>query len=177
MHKRCIKRSFTLLEILLVISLIATGLGVLSLQISKALKKEKFEQGVEQLISKLTLAQGLMLDFQTNVRVKLFQETVEVVCTIETDKTLPPHLERSINRYHKIPAILEMQLDRSVQEEIILNYDASLGITTQGVLTLISGPNEEQIHLKGYPTRVKRGANEKNNECHVPYPEEILSTL
>jgi prepilin-type N-terminal cleavage/methylation domain-containing protein len=172
------KSALTLIEMLLVISLLAIAFGVISVPISKALKKEKFERGVDQLLVKLALAQELMLDFQTNVSLTLAldQEHEKVTCRLETERRLPDHLETSINRYGKVAGIQEMQFDDSVRNTLVLYFDASFGTTSKGVLTLISGMNKAQINLKGYPARIKRGDDEEN-ECQVPYPEEILSAL
>jgi prepilin-type N-terminal cleavage/methylation domain-containing protein len=176
MRKGRAKRAVTLIEMLLVISLIAVALGALSLPLVKAIKKERFEQGVDQLISKLTLAQELMLDFNTDVNVKLTQKEGSILCLIEADKPLPSHLEHAFNRYGKISGIEEMQFDNSVRSQLVICCDAAFGTLSQGQLKLVSGAHEETIFLKGYPSQIKRGLGEKQ-ECQVPYPEEILSAL
>src|ERR1700722_14849734 len=122
------KRSFTLFEILVVMVLIATALGAVSINISKAIAKEKFERGVERLRAKLFLAQELMLDFHTDVKVILKQEPKHLFCQIEAQRKIPEQLELSINRYSKIPGIESIHFDAGN----VLYFDGNLGSTPQG---------------------------------------------
>jgi hypothetical protein len=156
--------------------LIATALGTLSLQIAKAIKGERFERGVDQLITKLTLAQELMLDFHSDLCLELKQEEKGITCHFDIDCKLPPHLEKSINRYAKIEGIEQLMFNGMVKERILLCYDATLGATAQGILTLFAQERQEHIVLKGYPSYLKRGKIEII-ECHEEYPEEILSAI
>jgi prepilin-type N-terminal cleavage/methylation domain-containing protein len=171
------KSPFTLIEMLIVLTLIASALGALSLQISKALKGERFERGVEQVIAKLTLAQELMLDFHTDVHLTLTQEKGGVVCTLKTDLRLPDHLERAINLYNKIEGIEQMCFDNRAKAIIALYYDGATGVTPQGTLTLVAPRKGESIILKGYPAQIRRGIDEQTKNCHADYPEEIFSAI
>lgn len=170
------KRAFTLFEILIVMTLIATALGVLTLQISKALRGGRFEQGVEQVISRLTLAQELMLDFQADVLVTLHQKSAEIIeCKIEISRPLPEHLEKSISRYCKITGIEEIAFNEKAEEKIRLPFDGTLGIAPEGVITFLAHGREQKIFLNGCPAQIKRGNHEKIHIPQADYPEEIFS--
>lgn len=172
------KRSLTLIEIVIVIGLIAMAFGILAFPLSKALQKEKFERGVQQMMAKLSLAQELMLDFHTDVHLTFSQsEKKRICCHIDLDLKLPDHLEKSFNRYEKIDGIEAMLCDGQVMETFTLCYDKALGTTPKTTLTFIHGDLCEKIVLNGYPAQTKRGDNHKPRESHALYPEEILSII
>lgn len=171
------KRSFTLLEILIVMLLISAALGALSLQIAKAIKKERFERGVEQVITKLMLAQELMLDYHCDACLTLRQQQSGILCTIQLNTPLPHHLERSINRYSHIKGIEGIIFDNLMKDEVVLCFEGSLGISPQGVLTLVYQDLNKNLLLKGYPAQIIKGCDEHQKEHKAIYPEEILSAF
>jgi hypothetical protein len=177
MRIRSNRRPFTLFEILVVITLITAALGVMALQIPKALKGEKFERGVEQIIAKLTLAQEVMLDFHTDVSLTFEQKEDGVECTLTAGRKLPPRLEESFNRYKRIRGIERVAFNDSEEAITKLYFDGAVGATPQGILTLTAYGREERIALNGYPAQIKRGKNAQANACPIDYPEEILSAL
>lgn len=173
------KRPFTLFEILIVMTLIATALGVLTLQISKAIKGERFERGVDQVIVKLALAQELMLDFHTDVVVNLTfnQETKNLVCTLDIARPLPPNLEKSINRYQTIKGIEEIATQEGLRNSITLCFDATLGTIPQTDLSLLAHNKKAVLILDGYPAQIKRGIfHGQTKNCQATYPKESLSS-
>lgn len=172
MGKKRSKRPFTLLEILITLTLIGVGLGALAMQVSKVINGEKFERGVDQIISRLSLAQELMLDYRMDVRVQLTRQKGIVMCSIETDRPLPKRLERAIERHKEIPGIQAFY-----PETCTLHFDGTVGTTPQGSLTLRSQNKEATLTLTGYPTRIKRGTYVQQNTPPAVYPEEILSAL
>jgi type II secretory pathway pseudopilin PulG len=172
------KRPFTLFEILIVIALITVALGVMTLQIPKALKGAKFERGVERIIAKLALAQEVMLDFRTDVYLTFKQQEGVMECTLTAGRKLPPRLEESLNRYKKIEGIEAVAFDTSAGGDVPqLYFDGAVGATPQGILTLSGYGREEKIVLNGYPAQIKRGTYVQANERTIDYPEEIFSAL
>lgn len=168
--------SFTLIELMLVIALIAIGLGTLAFQVSKALKAERFERGVEHIIQKISLAQEIMLDFHTDVTLTLKQSGQAVECQLEAACVLPAHIEKGLNHASRVQGIEQMTLDNTVSETIKLPFEASLGITPQAQITFNYLGRQAILCLPGYPAAIKRGHYEiTTNESH--YPEEILSAL
>ena len=160
----------------MVIALITLIASVVTLQISKALKKERFEQGVESVLAKLALAQELMLDFHTDVRV-CFEKQGEILsCTLTTNLSLPPHLESSINRYSKISGVSSIAFNGVPKAHCELLFDGTLGSVPVGTLTLSKETKEESIFLNGYPAHFKRGKNEEKHIRPAIYPEEAIKT-
>lgn len=178
LHLVTYKRSLTLIEVMLVMVLIGIGLGALAFQASKALKKGKFESGVEQIMGKIALAQEIMLDFRTDVTLTLRKQQDGIECLIETLSHLPPHLEKGINRSSLIAGIDSLAFNNGGQNEIKLLFEGGLGITPKGELTLSFRDLNSTLSLKGFPAHIKKIHNESNNEGQqTPYPEEILSAL
>ena len=174
----CIKRSITLIEMMIVISLIATALGGMALPLSKALKGEKFERGVDRVIGKIMLAQELMLDFHTDVQLILEQdkEGEAIHCLILVAIPLPPQIEKGINHRPHIAGIRQMAFNHEDKDRMELSFDGSFGVLPQGTLTLMGPRNAEHIALPGYPGQIRRG-NHVQTTINTPYPEEILSAL
>lgn len=171
------KRAVTLFEVLVVMTLLAVALGAAFIPLSKALRGERFERGVDQLIGKLALAQEIMLDFHTDVLITLDKQGDEVICKLKPCQKLPPHLEKTLNRYETIKGIDEIAFDNEERNSIVLHFDGTLGTTPEGKLVLTSNNKEEVLVLKGYPTQIKRGEHADKNSSEANYPEEIVSTI
>lgn len=176
-RKSLTKHPFTLFEMLLVITLVAMALGICALPISKAVKSERFERGVDQVAAKIALAQELMLDFRTDVTLLLEMKQHELCCSIKIERHLPAHLERSINRYNKIKGIEEMAFNHDRRDSIQLQFDGTVGTTPQGELSLSAPQKEAILILHGYPAQIVRGKHEKKKKCEALYPEEIVSFI
>jgi Prokaryotic N-terminal methylation motif len=168
------KYSFTLLEILIVMTLIATFLGAMALPISKALRKERFETAVKAVIGKITLATEVMLDFRTDVTLKLQLENQEVVCTILPQMRLPEHIEKGFNHKNEIKGISTMLFNDKAQESIEIHFEGTLGSISAGEIALINGNLKEVITLPGYPAQIHKGKHAQTT-YHPTYPQEILS--
>lgn len=172
MRTKLSKRSFTLIEMLIVMTLIAAALGTLSLQVAKALKGGRFESGVDQVMGKLTLAQELMLDFHTDVTVVFTRQTEGIECKLIAGRLLPDAIERAMNRYKLIKGIEEVTFSGEA-----LFFDGTLGTTPHGALSLSSQSSKATLILNGYPARITRGIYCEKEEAYAVYPEEIISFI
>ena len=172
------KRSITLMEMMIVISLIAVALGGMALPISKALKGEKFAHGVDAVIGKIMLAQEVMLDFHADVKLILEQdkEGKGIDCLIVAAIPLPPHIEKGLNHRPHIAGIMEMAVNHEKKNRVELSFDGTLGSVPQGILSLIAPGKEEHIALPGYPRQIRRG-NHVQTTSNTSYPEEIVSAF
>jgi hypothetical protein len=142
---------------MVVMALIAIAVGGISLPISKALKRERFERGVDQVIAKITLAQELMLDFHTDVKLTLKRDNGKWVCDINTDRKLPREQERGVNHYAEIKGVEEITFEGGSGENVEILFSGTLGVISPGTLTLLSQDHKARIVLKGYPSQIKRG--------------------
>lgn len=171
------KRSITLLEILLVMVLVGFTLGVIATQAPKAFKGGTFERGVDQIKTRIALAQELMLSYQTDVTLTLVPEKKGMWCYLETAKPLPSKLKRPVNRQAFIKGIEEACFDGVSANEIVLSFDGTLGTTSKGRLLLKGGNREAILTLKGFPSYIQRGDIYVAEETEAIYPEAIFSLI
>ncbi len=95
---------------LLVLFLIATALGTIAIQVPKAWKKETFEGGVSRVISKIELAQELMLNSHLDVVLILTLKDKGVDCEIKSQQPVSEAFLRKLNRYKTIEGSLRLVL-------------------------------------------------------------------
>lgn len=62
---------FTLLELLIVLAIIATLAGVIGINVTNAIREQRFRSEVDAIVDKLRLAQDLMLIFHSNIDVRI----------------------------------------------------------------------------------------------------------
>lgn len=160
-----------MIEVLLTMSLIALALGAMGFPIAKALKKERFERGVDQVIARINLAQELMLDTGCDVTLTFAQDEGYLSSEISAQTRLPKKVEGGINHHTKIYGITE------IEGETQIYFDATVGAISQGRLRLSCGKLEEMILLKGYPSHVQRGNKNAHTIQEAVYPQEILSAF
>lgn len=172
------KRSFTLLEILLVVALIGLALGAISIQIPKALSGETFERGVDQVKCRIALAQELMLNYQTDVFLEFEHDEEEkgMRCVIHTGKPLSEKLKNNVNRHSVVKGIEKVEFGEISADNVVLHFDGTLGATPKGVLILKGKNREASLTLKGFPSHILRG-DHVAEESKAAYPEEILSVI
>ncbi|MFN0064999.1 MAG: Tfp pilus assembly protein FimT/FimU [Chlamydiales bacterium] len=165
--------SFTLFELLLVMSLVALVLGVGGLQIPRLLSHERFEAGVAKIEKMVELSSEIMLDCKADVTLVLRQEEEGVVCQIEVTSSLPKRWNRFL-RCGPIASIQGVSFDDTPSRELLLSFDASLGSIPKGCLTLHGKKRSSRLFLSGYPG--KMGKNEEVKDVRTPlYPQEVFS--
>ncbi len=167
------KRPITLLEIMLVVALISLTFGLIATRVPEALRVERFERGVDQVQTKITLAQELMLDYQTDVLLELEPVEEGLLCRIKAGVPLTAELEKKINRY---PLIKGIEAARFENREARLFFDGTVGSTPKGYLYLTGRNREAILTLKGFPSQTLRGEYAEQNS-HALYPEAIISFI
>ena len=164
------KQPVTMLELLLVMALIALSLGVLGIQIPKLLQSESFERSVDQVKSRLMLAQEIMLDYRTDVTF-VFKPTSEgVECQILADKPLSERVKSQVARHALVKGIEKV-------EPAELYFDGTLGVTPNEKLILRGNKREATLTLKGHPSHIRRGDHEAKKSTTPAYPEAALSFI
>lgn len=161
------KHPITLLEILLVIALVGVAFGAVATQLPKALKGEKFERGVDQMKTRIQLAQEVMLDYQTGLRLVFECTERGLVSILESERPLPNRVEHAFSR--PIEGIQEISSK-------ILDFDGKLGVPPKGKLILKGNNREAILTLKGFPTAVVRGGDDVP-ESQADYPEAVFSFI
>lgn len=161
-HPYFLKRlQLTLLELLVVISIIASLAGVFSMNIRSALHEQRFKTEVSQLLDTLRLAQDLMLILDADLHVKIRQcETIDAIeYWIESDQPLSKNWRREIERPPKILKTIKTVRHPDAANGLIdLKFLSSGIVMSQGPLALStsSNPNDSSAHyrfinLAGYP--------------------------
>jgi len=147
-------RPFTLIELLLVIFLIGIGVSLLSLNIPRVLKRQKFERGVDLIVHKIELAQETLLDYRADVHLAFWQEGGKLWVKITVDQPLCERLKNALNRHCEIRGVETVTFnDRELPFELF--FDGSLGLTPYGSLHCVGGSKQRiTIPLKGYPCSV-----------------------
>lgn len=176
-HPGCNKRrAFTLFELLLVLFLIATALGTIAIQVPKAWKKETFEGGVSRVISKIELAQELMLNTRLDVILVLTVEEKGLKCEIQSQQPISEAFLRKLNRYDTIAGITELGFDHEKANRVELHFESAIGGTRAGTLVLGTEGKEQKICLPGFPSRIVRGEYVKEDIKKIPL-QKILPTI
>jgi len=169
--KHRVKRSVTLLELLIVVSLIAVAFTVVGVQGPRFIKKTRFSAGVNKVIGKLSLAQEVMLNFQTDVKITFEPRDGGLEVHLQTESHVPENVLKQINHRSWIKGIERVEFNGSA-----LTFDTTLGRIPEGELRLFSGNWEETLILRGFPSRIKRGEHVAY-ETEATYPEEIFSAF
>lgn len=151
------KASFTLIEMLIVMSLIALCLGAGAFGISRALNKESFEAQTQCFLHQIALAEELMIDTRQDVWISFKEGACFLIA--------PQHTHQV-----SLSKVKEVLFNHKEQD---LLFSGALGIPPRGVLVLRSKSGEEKvIHLSGIPGMI----NQKEVATHeASYPQEILS--
>lgn len=92
----------TLMELLIVISIIATVAGIVGVSINKALIDQRFRTEISMILDEFRLAQDLMLILETDVQVKFKEEPDNsgIRYWIDLETKLPKNLQHEITRKH-----------------------------------------------------------------------------
>lgn len=168
------RHPFTLLEVLLVLFLIGLGVGVITHQIPKLLESETFERSVDQIKGKITLAQEVMLNCQTDVYLSLIAEEGKLYCRLDTNKPLPKKFKHFLDHHSIIKGIEAISFNRS--KEIALFFDGTIGALPEGKLWIKGKRREVILTLKGYPSQIQRG-DHALEKSETSYPETIFSLI
>ena len=159
----------TLVETLIVMSLIALVAGAIGFGAYSAVNTERFRTAVRQVGDQLVLAQDVMLILKTNVRVQLQQTEDGLEVTFESASKLSPALERFTSEPMLLTAIPAFQFINSSglteESEVTLEFLSGGSQMSQGKLILYGGGSQdedtrrEEIVLHGYPRTILIGSS------------------
>lgn len=168
-----IKNSFTLLEILLVLTLIAFVLGAGAIQVPKLLSHERFETQAKSIKRKIELAQEIMLDYDMDVELLLKRDPKGLICQVKTQMPLPKRWNRFLHS-KPLDEISFVAFNGERVDSLTLVFDGSLGAIPRGNLRLIGKKQDAAFYLPGFPGKIHRGERQ-DEKTVVPYPQEIFS--
>ncbi|MEI8300043.1 MAG: hypothetical protein WCG10_00325 [Chlamydiota bacterium] len=85
------RRSFTLLEIFLAISILAMVGGLLAFKAKDLLETYGFRQDVARLFGRLELARSFSLSYQADVEVIFYSKSGYILCELQSDEPALKH--------------------------------------------------------------------------------------
>lgn len=159
------KRHFlTLIELLIVITILAMVSGVVGVQIQRTLREQRFNTEVAVVLDKLRLAQELMLILRTDAHVKFKQVPEEEIITLWVEVETPldslkKDIEKPINlktiQFVEFKDVLEY---KTKMGELDIRFLSGGNVMSQGTLRLATNEStndrgllERFITLSGHP--------------------------
>ncbi|MGA8164107.1 MAG: hypothetical protein WB791_03660 [Waddliaceae bacterium] len=179
------RRCLTLIELLIVISILVLVGGVIGINTSKALKEQRFRTEVDLMVDALRLAQDVMLIGGTDVRlnIKNREQKKGIEYGLAVSDKMPKEWDRLINGSKKrLKAIhsaqfLEQGPFPPPEEGLEIRFFSEGSMMSKGVLRVsthekafVPGALNRAICLRGYPHAITSVPEE--NEQWVTCEEE-----
>ncbi len=167
------KRFLTLVEMLIVITILVLFTGVIGINIGRALHEQKFDTEVDLIVERLRLAQSLMLISNKDVSIRIKQTKAGIDLSMEIEGDIPKGWQFMVDRSH-----IELKTIHTFDFEDQLNYPIVQGqldilffsggaVMSQGVIRLSTlekydtpGAIRAAIPLFGYPHPINRVSEE-----------------
>lgn len=162
-YVKCLK--ITLIELLIALTLVVTVLGVVSINISKAVRQQKFNEEVSRVVDMLRLSQDLMLMLKVGVivRYEIDKNGQGIKQSLITEEKLPNQwspilkkLEKPLTMIHYLQTMQENEPGK--QEIKFLSEEVGM---TKSILRLSTSKNDDvlgaltsYINLPGYPSLI-----------------------
>lgn len=183
---RAKKSFFTLLEIIVVLFIISFGAILTGVKINELYREQRFLSETQQVLSRLSMAQDLMLILDTDVLVNVARNPEgKIQVWLEVEKPFEDPWTRIIEKKLTLDAIKSYKFKGDVDQKLPLLF--SLGNMSPGTLSLFEDKRQFHIELAGYPALIK-GTTEKIKEpigreksqrdkSKVLYPKEVYEKL
>lgn len=194
---KCIRRSYlTLIELLIVLSILALVGGIICFNINLVIREQRFRNEVNIVLNQLRLAQDIMLIYDLDVNVKFKEVDNGIQVYLETNQNLEWAQKLKLE-----PKILEVihyiGIHKGGEEKgkIDLSFFSGGAVMTQGMLRLATSkePNvlgylERYIYLAGYPRPIvsslhryylpyENNHNHSMDEHHTLFTFQEINTL
>ncbi|MCE5317386.1 MAG: type II secretion system GspH family protein [Parachlamydia sp.] len=171
---RCKKYSFTLIELLLVISILLMVAGLVGYNIRRAFFEQRFRAEVSAVVDTLRLAQDLMLLLNSDAHVLFADDPAGGIrYWIEVEKQLSGGWERELKRKRpNLKAIHLVEMDDrisaiKVKKHLDIMFLSGGSVMSKGILRLFSSDEKEgdgvlksYICLPGYPKPIDSSSTE-----------------
>ncbi len=176
---KCKRLHITLIELLLVISVLLMVAGVVGFNIRGALVEQRFRAEVSAVVDSLRLAQDLMLILNSDVHVFFADDPAGGIrYWVEVEKPLAPGWDRELKRKRpNLTAIHLVEMDDKistiqVQDRLDIKFLSGGSIMSKGVLGLFSGDDKNRedvlkssICLPGYPKPIESLNGYRPEDC------------
>lgn len=163
------RRAITLIEVLIVISILSLVAGIAAVGLNKAVFDQRFRTEVSMIVDSLRMAQDLMLVLGTDVHVHFAEDKNEgIKYWIELETTLPQNVQREVLR--KKPLLKAIKgvfladklLAETQESHLDVKFLSNGAVMSHGIMRLASssdenvpkGTLESFICLAGYPSPI-----------------------
>lgn len=173
------RKAITLIEVLIVISILSLAAGIVAVGLNKAVVDQRFRTEVSMIVDSLRLAQDLMLVLGTDVHVHFAEEKGEgIKYWIELETTLNENVQREILREKPLlkaikGVFLADKLLAEVQESHLdVKFLSNGAVMSKGIMRLATssdenvpkGTLESFICLPGYPRPIASSETKEEAE-------------
>lgn len=163
------RRAITLIEVLIVISILSLVAGIAAVGLNKAIFDQRFRTEVSMIVDSLRMAQDLMLVLGTDVHVHFAEENNEgIKYWIELETTLPKNVEREVLRKRPLLKAIkgvflaDKLLAETQESHLDVKFLSNGAVMSKGIMRLASssdenvpkGTLESFICLAGYPNPI-----------------------
>jgi len=157
------KLQFTLIELLIVLTIIALIAGVVGINIQKALRDQRFKSEVSAFVDRLRLAQDMMLIVDADVHFKIEANDTEKVIKywIETNKPFSKSFDPYIKKVCSLKTTHHVSHALGKDGIIDLKFLSKGSVMSSGNIQLFSGIKNDptsllgsNIMLNGYPSPI-----------------------
>lgn len=165
------KRYLTLIELVITIALLLMFIGVVAINVTKALGEQKFRSEVDLVVDTLRMAQNLMLITPADVHVKVTEQDKGLNIRLQVDGNVSENWEKILNRTsHILTAIHSFQfgeLQNFPQETGVLDirFLSSGSLMSRGIIRLSNHLHERDICLPGYPRPIFSVEKDTDPDC------------
>lgn len=177
----------TLLEMLVVLSLLASAVGVTAIHVNALLREARFSADHQKVVQHLAMAQDLMLILDADVTVHFQQVTngSHLMCWTKVEKPLTRPMAALVERKIPLKSIASCSFSdiEGEREEDVISF--SWGKMSRGIMTLIGHDavhERAKIVLPGYPgpigkSQASRIKEEEQGRSEQLYPVGIYHKL
>lgn len=163
-----------MIEILIVLAILAMCIGVIGFNTFKAVREQRFQTEVSQVVDDLRLAQNLMLIMNTDSRMKFTSEDKLIKYWLEFDQQLVKNWGRELQREPKTLKYIQFVnfQDELNKEHVVgsaeVRFLSGGSVMSRGVMRLSTSINDDArgalvryVHLPGYPSAIVSTENAK----------------
>lgn len=182
------RRFLSLIELLIVITILSLVAGVVGVQIHKMLREQRFTTEVSLVLDKLRLAQELMLILRTDAHVKFKQEPNQDQINLWVEVETPlDTLKKDIQKPVALKTIQFVEFkDELVYEtkmgEIDIKFLSGGNLMSKGIMRLSTsettkdrGALERFITLPGYPKPLHMSLKKEIDVASGPFDERLTA--
>lgn len=179
-----IKRSVTLIEMVIALALVLILGSILALPAARFIQETRFDREAKRIADKFNLASQLSVTLST--KVKVFMEKEGGVWKIYLSHNLENNHDPLLQLFKKkeaLPALSAVHFEKEEKNEYRFTFYAGGKVPMEGVLELASAPligKKVWIHFPGYlaPFHVETSLPKKKPASTPPhYPQEFIRVI